>query len=102
MANHIQSGLDETNGCRYLAPELQWLEDTDKILITKESDAYGMGMVAYEASFHRLVSSGPGVKSHVNFPGPDGEHSILRAQQYRCVSKDTSGGDTSTTPQQDY
>ncbi|KAF9648576.1 kinase-like protein [Thelephora ganbajun] len=35
---------------RYSAPELLWPKDLgmDKILTTKESDVYGMGMVAYE------------------------------------------------------
>lgn len=69
VANHVQSGQEDIVEYRYLAPEVQWLEDntadkgdtTDKILITKESDVYGMGMVAYEASFHRMVSSGPRV-----------------------------------------
>lgn len=46
---HVQSGGDVY---RYLAPELQWRDDgeTDKIFPTEESDVYGMGMVAYEAS----------------------------------------------------
>ena len=45
--------------------------------MTKESDVYGMGMVVYEASFHRPISSGPGVKSHVNPLGLDGEYAVL-------------------------
>lgn len=50
-AGHVQSGGDIDN-YRYSAPEIQWPEDhgMDKILITKESDVYGMGMVVYEVS----------------------------------------------------
>jgi hypothetical protein len=45
---------------RYTGPEIVWPEESspdsvDKILVTKESDIYGMGMVAYEVRFHRLV-----------------------------------------------
>jgi hypothetical protein len=45
---------------RYTGPEIVWPEEfypdsVDKILVTKESDIYGMGMVAYEVRFHRLV-----------------------------------------------
>ena len=49
ILGHVQSGGDKY---RYLAPEIQWRDDgeTDKILPTEESDVYGMGMVAYEAS----------------------------------------------------
>ncbi|KAF9650321.1 kinase-like protein [Thelephora ganbajun] len=48
---HVQSALDgEVDDYRYSAPEIQWPEDygMDKILITKESDVYGMAMVIYE------------------------------------------------------
>jgi len=49
VASHMQSGGDIDN-YRYSAPEIQWPEDygTDKIVITKESDVYGMGMIVYE------------------------------------------------------
>ena len=58
IAGHVQSGGDKY---RYLAPEIQWRDDgeMDKILPTEESDVYGMGMVAYEAS-RRLVLPGKG------------------------------------------
>ena len=58
IVGNVRSGGDGDNN-RYLAPEIQWRDDggTDEILITEESDVYGMGMVVYEAS-HRLVSSG--------------------------------------------
>ena len=61
IAGHDQSGGDVDN-YRYSAPEIQWHDDgdTDKILITKESDVYGMGMVAYEASFHHLYHRAQG------------------------------------------
>ena len=67
---HSQSGLDgDIDKYRYSAPEIQWRDDrgVDEILITKESDVYGMGMVAYEVSSRRLVSSWPRAESHVNF-----------------------------------
>jgi len=50
---------------RYSAPEIQWPEDhgKDDILITKESDVYGMGMVVYEASSDHPASSDRRVKS---------------------------------------
>lgn len=53
-AGHIQSGGD-IDDYRYSAPEIRWPESQgeNKILITKESDVYGMGMIAYEASSHR-------------------------------------------------
>ena len=56
------------NNYRYSAPEVRWPEDRykDRILISKESDVYGMGMVAYEASSHPRVSSGSRVESHAN------------------------------------
>ena len=50
---HTQSGGNgDIDDYRYWAPEIQWPEDhgMDEILLTKESDVYGMGMVAYEAS----------------------------------------------------
>ena len=62
VAGHVQSALEaDMDKCRYSAPEIQWPEDhdMDKVLITKESDVYGVGMVAYEASPHCPVSSSP-------------------------------------------
>ena len=60
IAGHSQSGLDDIDKYRYSAPEVQWRDgnEPEKILITKESDVYGMAMVAYEASSQRPVSSG--------------------------------------------
>ena len=52
VSAHVQSGGDIDN-YRYSAPEIQWHDEsdaTDDTLVTKESDVYGMGMVAYEAS----------------------------------------------------
>ena len=52
FAGYLQSSVEGDLGdCRYLAPELQWPEDydMDKILITKESDIYGIAMVIYKA-----------------------------------------------------
>ena len=79
VADHLQSELNENiNDHRFVAPEIQWPEEhdpgrTDKILVTKESDVYGIGMVVYTVCFHCLVSSGPRVKSHVDLlPGLDG------------------------------
>jgi len=53
VAGFTQSGGDIDN-YRYSAPEIQWPEDhdMDKILLTKESDVYGMGMIVYEVSSH--------------------------------------------------
>ena len=81
VAGHMQSGGDIDN-YRYSAPEIQWPEEhgMDEILITKESDVYGMAMVVYEASSHRPTSSGPRLESHANLPGLDGERAILRVQ----------------------
>ena len=55
----VERGLDD---CRYQAPELQVPEDygIDKILITKESDVYGMAMVIYEARSYKPISPGLG------------------------------------------
>ena len=52
---------------QYSAPEIQLPEvhGKCKVLMTKEGDVYGMGMVIYEASSHHPVPSRPGVKSHV-------------------------------------
>lgn len=62
IANHMQSGIDEALAeFRYCPCETQWhrgKDDTsknDKILVTKESDVYGIGMVVYGASFHCLL-----------------------------------------------
>lgn len=100
----MQSGLNENiSDHRFVAPEIQWPEEhdagrTDKILVTKESDVYGIGMVVYTVSFHRLVSSGPRVKSHVDLlPGPNGERAVLRMQQYYDVGKDSGRGTSPKT-----
>ena len=63
FAGYLQSSAEGDLGdCRYLAPELRWPEDygMDKILITKESDIYGIAMVIYEARSYRPISAGPG------------------------------------------
>ena len=62
FAGYSQSELDgDINKYRYSAPEVQWHDgsETEKILVTKESDVYGLAMVAYEASSHRPMSSNP-------------------------------------------
>ena len=76
----MQSGGDIDN-YRYSAPEIQWPEDysMDEVLVTKESDVYGMAMVIYEASSRRSVSR-VRVRSHVNIQGLDGERPTLRLQ----------------------
>ena len=53
---------ENLSGNRYLAPEIQLSEDygTDKILITKESDVYGMAMVIYRARSYKPISPGSG------------------------------------------
>ena len=59
IAGHIQSAVDEDfDSYGYTAPEILLPEEfgnVDNILATKEGDVYGMGMVAYEVSSHRLV-----------------------------------------------
>ena len=63
FAGYLQSSAEGDLGdCRYLAPELRWPEDygMDKILITKESDIYGIAMVIYEARSYKPISPGPG------------------------------------------
>ena len=51
------------NKYRYSAPEI-WSVGA---CITKESDVYGIGMVAYEASYHYPVSSGSNLMSVTRF-----------------------------------
>lgn len=51
-----------------------------EVLITKESDVYGMGMVVFEASSNCPVPYDASVKSHVNFLGLDGRDAVLRVQ----------------------
>ena len=63
FAGHFQYLLGGSlGGDRYLAPEIQWPEDygTDEVLVTKESDVYGMAMVIYEVIFifHKPTSLG--------------------------------------------
>ena len=60
IAAHVQSEADGDidDYVRYMAPEIItgfYDGNGDKILATKESDVYGMGMVAYEASSYCLV-----------------------------------------------
>jgi len=77
----MQSGGDIDHH-RYSAPEIQWPEDhdEDRILITKESDVYGIGMVAYEVSSHLPVSSDRRIKSHIDLVGLDREHAIFQME----------------------
>ena len=75
VAGHSQSEIDWDDGKnRYSAPEVQWFDEssTGKFVITKESDVYGMAMIAYRVSSNRPVSSCPRVKSHVSLQGIDG------------------------------
>ena len=63
FAGYLQSSVKGDLGDRcYLAPELQQPKNhgMDKVLITKESDIYGMAMVIYEARSHKPISYGSG------------------------------------------
>jgi hypothetical protein len=83
FAGH-QSSLEENlDGHRYLAPEIQWPEDynMEKVVVTKESDVYGMAMVIYKARSHRSIPPSRKFVSHVNFLGFDGEKSLRRLQR---------------------
>lgn len=82
----------------YSAPEILWPEEhgKDKIVITKESDVYGIGMIVYEASSHHSVLSVLRVKSHVCLAGLDGEQAVLQMEQRDGIGKDTRRGNTST------
>ena len=61
IAGHVQSVLDgDIEDYRNMAPEIHSPEEhdtgaTDKIIVTKEGDVYGMGMVAYEASSYGII-----------------------------------------------
>ena len=82
IAGHSQSGVDgDVDKYRYWAPEIQWRDDgnMDKILITNESDVYGMAMVAYEVSSSHPVSC-QRVGSYGNSLSLDGERAILWVQ----------------------
>ena len=59
-AGHLSSLEEDLDGCRYSAPELQCPEyyGMEKVVITKESDVYGMAMVIYEASITDLYYPG--------------------------------------------
>jgi len=80
MLVHHQSGqacyIDDY---RYSAPEILWRDDDSmgRILIRQESDVYGMGMVAYEASRHLPVLPDPRDKSHIDPLGLDRERALL-------------------------
>ena len=103
FAGHVQSGLGEDiDDYRYMAPELQSPEEHDvegiDKLATKESDVYGMGMVVYRVSSHRLISPGTGIKSHVGPPlGLDGERAVLRMRHSHDTGKDTDRGTSPET-----
>ena len=62
LAGYFQYPLKgNLGGNRYLAPEIQWPEDygMDEVIVTKESDIYGMAMITYEARFYKSVSPRP-------------------------------------------
>lgn len=83
ISGHVQSAFAGDDGdFRYAAPEVGWPEDygMDEVMITKESDVYGMAMVFYEARFHQLVLSDLKVKAHVNIPGLDGDQAVQRSE----------------------
>ena len=102
IAGHIQSGGDIDN-YRYSAPEIQWPEDhgTDDILITKESDVYGMGMVVYEVSSNFPVSSSPTAESRLDPPGLDWKHTVWQTQRRSHVISDTGRGNSPKTLRRD-
>ena len=54
VAGFVSLSGGNLDNFRYSAPEVQWPEEhgMDKVLITKESDAYGLAMVVYEANSH--------------------------------------------------
>lgn len=61
----------EVDNSRYSAPEIQRPVDygLDRILLTKESDVYGMAMVIYEVRLYPSVSSSPTVRFDANLLG---------------------------------
>ena len=74
LAGYFQYSLKgNLGGNRYLAPEIQWPEDygTDEVIVTKESDVFGMAMVIYEARSYKS-SRLDRIKSHVNSLGLGG------------------------------
>jgi len=99
---HVQS-VGEIDNCRFLAPELHWPENhgMDENFITRESDVYGMGMVAYEVSSHHHTSSGLKVKPHVNLLGPDWGYAVLRVRRCHYIGKGIRRGITATALRQD-
>jgi len=102
IAGRTQSAGDgRIDDYRYWAPEIQWPEDRGlgKILLTTESDVYGMGMVVYEASCGCPAPPDPRAKSHINLLGFDGEQAVLRVQQYHRTLKYTCRENTSPTLQ---
>ena len=102
IVGRAQSGRD-IDSYRYLAPELQQPEDngTDEILITKESDVYGMAMVVFEAGFHHPVPSSVRANSHVDLLGLDRGSAVLLVQRYRYTVKGTGHGIPPTVLRQD-
>jgi hypothetical protein len=79
VAGHIQSAAAGVQNYRYAAPEIQWPDEEDEEpRITKQSDVYGMGMIAYEASPYHPMLSGFKGKSYVDFPGLNGGHTVLQ------------------------
>ena len=62
FAGYLQPSVEGNSGNQcYLAPELQPQKYiSDKIIVTKESDIYGMANIIYEARSYKLISLGPG------------------------------------------
>ena len=89
---HVQSGGDIGN-CQYSAPEIRWPEedDMDEIIVTKESDVYGMTMVVYEASSHHPASCGPRVTSHADLLGLDGDTPYSECNDRTALAKIQDG-----------
>ena len=91
------------NNAYYPAPEFHVTKGRGvdwTVLITPESDVYGIGMVIYEVSSHHPVLTDMSVKSHVDLLGLDGEETVLWLWRYRCHVKGTGWGNSSTSPRQ--
>ena len=102
VMGHAQSKGDIDN-YRYLAPELQQPEGhgTDEILITKESDVYGMAMVVSEAGYYHPLPSSIRVNSRVDLLGLDGGSAVLLVQRHRYTIKGSGCRIPPTVPKKD-
>lgn len=81
-SRHVQSEfIGNAGNFRYSAPEVGWPEEygSYKVLITKESDMYGMAMVIYEVSLRLAVPSGRRAESDVDSLGLDREEAVLQS-----------------------